>query len=141
MTTDMQPLLLDTHAAIWITRNESLARPAVDALNAAHQAAGIVFVSAITAWEIGLLVSRRRLNLLTTPQRWFARLLDVPGIRLAELSPDILIASSFLPGEPPRDPADRILLATARELGAALITRDRLLLKYAEDGQVSTIAC
>jgi PIN domain nuclease of toxin-antitoxin system len=130
MTTDMQPLLLDTHAAIWITRNESLARPAVDALNAAHQAAGIVFVSAITAWEIGLLVSRRRLNLLTTPQRWFARLLDVPGIRLAELSPDILIASSFLPGEPPRDPADRILLATARELGAALITRDRLLLKY-----------
>jgi PIN domain nuclease of toxin-antitoxin system len=141
MTTDMQPLLLDTHAAIWITRNESLARPAVDALNAAHQAAGIVFVSAITAWEIGLLVSRRRLNLLTTPQRWFARLLDVPGIRLAELSPDILIASSFLPGEPPRDPADRILLATARELGAALITRDRLLLKYGEDGQVSTIAC
>jgi PIN domain nuclease of toxin-antitoxin system len=141
MTTDMQPLLLDTHAAIWITRNESLARPAVDALNAAHQAAGIVFVSAITAWEIGLLVSRRRLNLLTTPQRWFARLLDLPGIRLAELSPDILIASSFLPGEPPRDPADRILLATARELGAALITRDRLLLKYGEDGQVSTIAC
>jgi PIN domain nuclease of toxin-antitoxin system len=141
MTTDMQPLLLDTHAAIWITRNESLARPAIDALNAAHQAAGIVFVSAITAWEIGLLVSRRRLNLLTTPQRWFARLLDVPGIRLAELSPDILIASSFLPGEPPRDPADRILLATARELGAALITRDRLLLKYGEDGQVSTIAC
>ena len=141
MTTDMQPLLLDTHAAIWITRNESLAQPAIDALNAAHQAAGIVFVSAITAWEIGLLVSRRRLNLLTTPQRWFARLLDVPGIRLAELSPDILIASSFLPGEPPRDPADRILLATARELGAALITRDRLLLKYGEDGQVSTIAC
>ncbi len=141
MTTDMQPLLLDTHAAFWITRNESLAQPAIDALNAAHQAAGIVFVSAITAWEIGLLVSRRRLNLLTTPQRWFARLLDVPGIRLAELSPDILIASSFLPGEPPRDPADRILLATARELGAALITRDRLLLKYGEDGQVSTIAC
>jgi len=137
----MQPLLLDTHAAIWITRNESLARPATDALNAAHQAAGIVFVSAITAWEIGLLVSRRRLNLLTTPQRWFARLLDVPGIRLAELSPDILIASSFLPGEPPRDPADRILLATARELGARLVTRDRMLLKYGEDGQVSTIAC
>ena len=141
MTTDMQPLLLDTHAAIWITRNESLARPATDALNAAHQAAGIVFVSAITGWEIGLLVSRRRLNLLTTPQRWFARLLDVPGIRLAELSPDILIASSFLPGEPPRDPADRILLATARELGARLVTRDRMLLKYGEDGQVSTIAC
>lgn len=141
MTTDMQPLLLDTHAAIWIIRNEPLAPRATEAVNAAHQAAGMVFVSAITAWEVGLLVARNRLKLLMTPQRWFARLLDVPGISLAELSPDILIASSFLPGEPPRDPADRILLATARELGATLITRDRLLLEYGEDGGVSTIAC
>ena len=137
----MQPLLLDTHAAIWITRNESLAPRAVAAMNAAHQAAGVVFVSPITAWEVGLLVSRNRLNLLMTPQRWFARLLNVPGMRLAELSPDILIASSFLPGNPPRDPADRIILATARDLGATLITRDRLLLKYGKDGQVSTIPC
>jgi PIN domain nuclease of toxin-antitoxin system len=137
----MQPLLLDTHAAIWMTRNESLAPRATEAMNAAYQAAGAVFVSPITAWEVGLLVARNRLNLLMTPQRWFARLLDVPGITLADLSPDILMASSFLPGTPPRDPADRILLATARELGATLITRDRLLLKYGEDGQVSTIAC
>jgi PIN domain nuclease of toxin-antitoxin system len=52
-----------------------------------------------------------------------------------------LIASSFLPGAPPRDPADRILLATARDLGATLTTRDRLLLKYGEEDQVSTIPC
>jgi PIN domain nuclease of toxin-antitoxin system len=141
MTTDMQPLLLDTHAAIWISLNEQLTRRAEEALNAVHKAAGVVFVSPITAWEVGLLVSRNRLNLLMTPQRWFARLLNVQGMRLADLSPDILIASSFLPGTPPRDPADRIILATARDLGATLITRDRLLLKYGEDGQVSTIAC
>lgn len=110
-------------------------------MNAAHQAAGVVFVSAITAWEVGLLVSRNRLNLLMEPQRWFARLLDVPGVQLADLSPDILIASSFLPGVPPRDPADRIILATARDLGATLITRDSLLLKYGEDGHVSTLPC
>ena len=78
--TNMQPLLLDTHTAIWITRNESLAPRAVEAMNAAHQAAGIVFVSPITAWEVGLLVSRNRLNLLMTPQRWFSRLLSVPGM-------------------------------------------------------------
>jgi PIN domain nuclease of toxin-antitoxin system len=137
----MQPLLLDTHAAIWITRNERLAPRAVEAMNAAHQAAGSVFVSAITAWEVGLLVSRKRLNLLMTPRRWFDRLLDVPGVRLAELPPDLLIASSFLPGEPPRDPADRIILATARDLGATLITRDRALLAYGGNGYVSTIAC
>jgi PIN domain nuclease of toxin-antitoxin system len=135
------PLLLDTHAAIWIVEDQSLASGAADAIDAAYRADGTIFVSAITAWEIGLLVSRNRLGLSARPERWFQRLLTVPGVRLADLSPDILIASSFLPGEPPRDPADCIILATARELGAILITRDRLLLKYSEAGQVSAIEC
>jgi PIN domain nuclease of toxin-antitoxin system len=137
----VQPLLLDTHAAIWISRNEPLAPRAVEAMNAVHQAAGSVFVSPITAWEVGLLVSRSRLNLLMTPERWFARLVSVPGMQVADMSPDILIASSFLPGDPPRDPADRIMIATARDIGATLVTRDRLLLKYGQAGQVSVIAC
>ncbi len=137
----MQPLLLDTHAAIWITKNEPIAARAVEAMNASHQARGVVLVSAISAWEVGLLVSRNRLRLLMTPQRWFAHLLSLPGMQLADLSPDILMSSSFLPGNPPRDPADRIIIATARDHGAALITRDRLILNYGEDGQVSTIAC
>lgn len=137
----MPPLLLDTHAAIWITEDRPLASAAVAALDAAYQAGSLVLVSAITAWEVGLLVARNRIRLVAKPEHWFQRLLAIPGIRLAELSPDILIASSFLPGEPPRDPADRILLATARDVGATLITRDRLLLRYGEEGQVSTIAC
>ena len=137
----MPPLLLDTHAAVWITEDHPLASTAVEAIDAAYRAGSTVFVSAITAWEIGLLVSRNRLSLFARPERWFQRLLAIPGVKLADLSPDILIASSFLPGEPPRDPADRIILATARDLGATLITRDRLLLKYGEDGQVSTIPC
>jgi len=135
------PLLLDTHAAIWITEGLPLAKGALDAVDAAYRAGRTDFVSAITAWEDGLLVSRNRLSLVAKPERWFQLLLAIPGTQLADLSPDIMIASSFLPGTPPRDPADRILLATARELGATLITRDRLLLKYGEDGQVSTIAC
>jgi PIN domain nuclease of toxin-antitoxin system len=134
-------LLLDTHAAVWITEDQPLANGATEALDAAYRAGSTVYVSAITAWEIGMLVSRNRLGLAARPERWFQRLLAIPGVKLADLSPDILIASSFLPGEPPRDPADRIILATARDLGATLITRDRLLLKYGEDGQVSTIQC
>lgn len=137
----MLTLLLDTHTAIWLVANQRLARKAEEAINAVHETNGTLLVSPITAWEVGLLVSHKRVDLLATPQRWFARLLSIPNVRPAELSPDILIASSFLPGTPPRDPADRILLATARELGATLVTRDRLILKYGEDGQVSTIAC
>jgi PIN domain nuclease of toxin-antitoxin system len=62
-------------------------------------------------------------------------------MRLADLSSDILIAASFLPGKPPNDPADRILLATAREFGATLVTRDREMIAYGEAGNVSVVAC
>jgi PIN domain nuclease of toxin-antitoxin system len=140
VTSSMSPLLLDTNAAIWLSRDE-LKAPASEKLDEAARVGVATYLSPITAWEVGLLVSRNRLSLGTTPQRWFARILAMPNVHLAELSPDILIDSSFLPGTPPRDPADRILLATARHLGATLITRDRLLLKYGEEGQVSAIAC
>lgn len=79
--------------------------------------------------------------MIVTPQLWFARLLDVSNLRLADMSPDLLIASSFLPGEPPRDPADRIIAATAREYGYTLVTRDRLLLNYAEQGHIQAVCC
>lgn len=139
--TEARPLLLDTHAAIWIVEDHPLAPKAVEAIDTASRSDRDVYVSAIVAWEIGLLISRNRIGLATRPELWFQRLLTMPGIKLADLSPQILIASSFLPGKPPRDPADRIIIATARDLGATLITRDGLILKYAEEGQVSAIAC
>jgi PIN domain nuclease of toxin-antitoxin system len=132
--------LLDTCAAIWLLRDE-LTPQLSSALDAAAQAGVPTYVSPITAWEIGLLVARRRLILLMTPQRWFARLLEVPTVTLAPMSPELLIASSFLPGRPPRDPADRILAATARDLGATLITRDRGLIAYGASGHVSVVTC
>jgi PIN domain nuclease of toxin-antitoxin system len=136
----MSPLLLDTNAAIWLSRDELKSSTSEKLDDAAH--AGIAtYVSPITAWEVGQLVSRNRLSLGTTPQRWFARILATPNVHLTELSPDILIAASFLPGKPPRDPMDRILIATARELAATLVTRDREILAYSETGNVSVLAC
>jgi len=137
----VQPLLWDTHAAIWIHEKARLAQAALDALRSAHRAGVASYVSPITAWEIGMLASRNRLQLLIRPERWFANLFEVPGVKLAALSPDVLIASSYLPGKPPNDPTDRIIIATARDLGATLITRDRALLDYGEQGHVSAIEC
>jgi PIN domain nuclease of toxin-antitoxin system len=137
----MPPLLLDTHAAIWLFEDEPLAQTAVDAMNAAYQANTPLLVSPITAWEIGLLVSRKRIDLMATPERWFRGLLATPGVQLAELSYQVLIASSFLPGNLPRDPADCILAATARDLGATLVTRDRALLDYGRQGHISVVEC
>ena len=136
----MSPLLLDTNAAIWLSRDELKASTS-DILDEAARAGVATYVSPISAWEVGQLVSRNRLNLGTTPQLWFGRILAMPNVRLAELSPDILIAASFLPGTPPRDPMDRILIATARELAATLVTRDREMLAYGERGNVSVLAC
>jgi len=137
----MQPILLDTCAAIWLAEDAPLAQSALDLLAAAADVDMSTYVSPITAWEIGMLVARSRLKLLITPQRWLQRLLEVPGVRLADMSPDLLIASSFLPGDPPRDPADRIIVATARDCGATLITRDHALLAYGEQGHIRVEAC
>jgi PIN domain nuclease of toxin-antitoxin system len=134
-------LLLDTHAAIWISEDEPLADAAVQALDRAADESTPVFVSPISAWEVGLLVARGRIALPLSPAAWFDRLLQAPLLSLAELPPSVLIGSSFLPGAAFRDPADRILVATAREFGFALVTRDRALLSYAAAGHLRAIAC
>ena len=135
------PLLLDTCAVIWVVEDQQISERATLALDEAHAADQFVYVSPISAWEVGLLVARGRLTSIIKPQLWFQRLLDVPNVRLADMSPDLLISSSFLPGEPPRDPADRIIAATAREYGYTLMTRDRLLLSYAEQGHIQALCC
>lgn len=134
-------LLLDTCAAIWLTNADPISDEASDALLQTRNSGESVYVSPITAWEMGLLAARGRVSLLMTPQRWFERLLEAPGLRLSEMTPNVLIASSFLPGKLPGDPADRIIAATAREYGYKLVTRDRPLLEYAKQGHIQAIPC
>ena len=137
----MQPLLWDTFTAIWIYEKARLSPAALEAMRAAYREGVPSYISPITAWEVALLASSGRLQLLIRPERWFSNLFEVPGVRLAEMSPDVLIASSYLPGKPPKDPTDRIIAATARELGATLITRDRALLDYGAQGYVAVLEC
>jgi PIN domain nuclease of toxin-antitoxin system len=134
-------LLLDTCAAIWLTNADPISDEAVSALRETRESGEFIYVSPITAWEMGLLAARGRVNLLMTPQRWFERLLEGPDLRLSDMPPHVLIASSYLPGILPSDPADRIIAATAREYGHTLLTRGRPLLDYAEQGHIQAIAC
>ena len=134
-------LLLDTCAAIWITENEELSDEAVDAMDAAYRAGAQVFVSPITAWERGLLSAGGKLRSPIQPLVWFERLIRDAKLAIAPLTPAILVDSSFLPGNIHRDPADRILISTARALDLMLITRDRPILAYANLGYVRALAC
>jgi len=135
------PMLLDTCAAIWMANQAPISDQFLSELQRAEADGDAVFLSPISAWEIGMLVSRGKVSLPVSPQRWFKQLLEAPGLMLADMTCDLLIASSFLPGAPPRDPADRIIAATARENGYRLVTRDRPLLDYAEQGHIQALAC
>jgi PIN domain nuclease of toxin-antitoxin system len=136
----MRPLLLDTCAALSIVANEITPATAT-VLNQTRNAGFLTYVSPFTAWEVGMLARKGRFKSAYSPQKWFERLMSVPDTALAGMTPEILLASSFLPGTINGDPADRILAATAREYGYTLMTRDRDLLRYAKEGHLSAIEC
>lgn len=128
------PLTLDTHTLIWMVEEAPrLGAQAAEALNRAGWENRII-VSAITPWEIALLVSKGRLQLGVDVMDWIREALGKPGVRLAALEPEIAVESTRLPFEMHPDPADRILVATARRLGATLVTADRALLTLASKG-------
>ena len=134
-------VLLDTCAAIWLVNADPMSSESREAIRRAQVKAWGVYVSPISAWEIGTLVAKGKLQLSLTPEAWFAGILALPGTRLAEMPPKVLIASAFLPGVPPNDPADRILAATAREQDLSIITRNGELLAYSKAGHVKAIGC
>ena len=137
----MADYLLDTCAAIWIMNGDPLQDPAATELPQSLERNGRLVISPITAWEIATLVAKKRILLTLRPEVWFSKLCDLPGVTLVDMPPSVLIASTSLPGKTPADPADRILIATAREFDYTLVTRDRLLLKYASSGYVRAMAC
>jgi PIN domain nuclease of toxin-antitoxin system len=133
-------LLLDTNAAIFAV--EGALRPAAAALLSQKFRDGeTVLLSPIVGWELGLLFARGRLRAAVRPREYLRRLTSMPGVALASLSAEVLMDSSFLPGTPPRDPADRIVAATAREHGYTVMTRDAALLAYAREGYLSAVEC
>lgn len=138
----MKPgLILDTCALIWAAaENGPLARLS-EILNAAYRDGEDVWVSPITAWEIGNLARKGRQATTLPPLRWYEQTCARAGLRETALDAGTLIASTELPGELHADPADRIIIATARENGLRIVTRDRLILNYAEKGHVMAVAC
>ncbi|MEX2238915.1 MAG: type II toxin-antitoxin system VapC family toxin [Dehalococcoidia bacterium] len=124
---ESERLLLDTHAWVWwIDQSQPLAEAARNAVNAAER----LWVSVISCWEIAQLVSHERLRLSTDIDIWIDTALKVPRLEMIGLTPQIAVASNFLPGVLTRDPADRIIVATARVQSMTVVTRDRAMRQY-----------
>jgi len=127
-------LVLDTHTLVWmVNKSARLGATTSTALDEASFEDQLA-ISAITPWEVALLVSKRRLTLNSDVMNWVNEALAKPGVTLVALEPEIAVASTRLPFEMHADPADRILVATARHLGATLVTADRALLELAKSG-------
>ena len=135
----MTALLLDTCAIIFIAENQAI-HPLARQEVAVASGNGGVLVSPISAWEIGLLAAKRGFAFLPDPKAWFQSFMVNPGVRLAPLTPEMAIESSFLPPLH-ADPADRLLIATARAVQVPIVTRDRRILAYAQAGLVTAIPC
>jgi PIN domain nuclease of toxin-antitoxin system len=117
-------IVLDTHAWVWwAAEPEKLSSRAKKAIEAADE----ISVSAISVWEVAMLVAKGRLELDRETLVWIRQALALPRVTLASLSPEIAVASTTLGTEFPGDPADRILAATALRHRAPLVTRDRRL--------------
>ena len=96
-------------------------------------------VSAISAWEVGMLEARGRLRFDVTCEEWVEQAFGLPGLSFIPLTPSICVRSSRLPGVFHGDPADRLIVATSRDLGAVLLTRDDPILQYAAQGYLQAL--
>jgi PIN domain nuclease of toxin-antitoxin system len=133
-------ILLDTHVLVWffegVPRLSVPARTAIERSGAANE----VLVSVISFLEIGMLVAKNRMRLSGPVQEWTNRVVAWRGLSVADLTPTVAVESSFLPGVLHADPADRVLVATARSLDVTLVTHDRRILRYGEQGHVKVMA-
>jgi len=122
-------ILLDTHIWVWwVHGDERLAPEQLEVIQANED--GTIGVSAISLWEIAKLVENGRLELPVSLEKWFTQAMNYPGVRVIELTPEIATESTRLPGEFHKDPADQIIVATARIMKCKLVTSDERILKY-----------
>jgi len=122
-------IVLDTHIWIWWVHGDERLTPDQRESIAANEE-DVIGISAISCWEIAKLVEYGRLELSSPIEEWFEQALSYPGVQLLALTPEIAIESTQLPGEFHRDPADQIIVATARVNGCSLVTSDEKILNY-----------
>lgn len=135
-----QKLLLDTCAIIYLSTGQEIDAAAKVAINdAAWQ--NNVYVSPISAWELGKSLSRNELRTAKESLDFFREFLSRSQATLSALNPEVLMSSSFLPNPIHKDPMDRIIIATARINNYTVVTSDRAILDYGASGHVKVLAC
>ncbi len=132
--------LLDTHVWVWLLNGNVRIQKSnafKNIINASKNSG--LNISAISIWEIAMLEAKGRIIFSTEISNWVEKALKAPGLKLIPLLPSISIDSTRLPGTFHGDPADRIIIATARYLQCPIITADKKILKYSSRGLIKAI--
>lgn len=140
MDSSQELILLDTHVWLWLLNGEEklISSQCLSYIEDSVKYSNIR-VSAISVWEVGMLESKGKIIFPIGCLEWVNKALNAPGISLAPITPEIAIESSRLPGKFHGDPADRIIAATARILGATLISHDKQIIMYGKKKYLKVI--
>ncbi|MDH5533802.1 MAG: type II toxin-antitoxin system VapC family toxin [Candidatus Pacebacteria bacterium] len=123
-------IVLDTHALIWwVNDNGELSAKAHKVIKQA-QDKNAIYISAISLWEIAMLVKKGRLKLSMDVETWINKVLSLPMLNCIDINPEIAIRSVNLPDFIHPDPADRMIIATSLNKGMKLVSKDEKILKY-----------
>lgn len=124
-------IVLDTHTLVWWVHGDgTLSRKAKAAITRELDGGRIV-ISAISAWEVAMLVEREKLVLSMDVGSWLATVAEIDAVRFMPVDIEVAVKSVELPGEFHKDPADRMIVATARKLAVPLVTKDEKIRAYA----------
>ena len=135
----MNGILLDTHIWIWFANGEKhLPKIMRKTINQAIQNQS-AFIAAISLWEVAMLAKKNRLTLSMPCLEWIEESMAHCQLRLQPLTPTIAADSCQLPGKFHGDPADQIIVATARTEGLQLLTCDEKILSYSKHQYVSVV--
>lgn len=117
-------ILLDTHVVVWAAiEPKRLSRAATSALLRARRGGGLAMAS-VSLWEMASLFARRRIETYGTIEASMRQVLETVGVVVKPITPEIALLAAQFPESYPRDPADRLIGATARAEGLALVTQD-----------------
>jgi len=135
-------LILDTHIWIYLMNGDQKIKKS-GFLKLIEKAApeNAIKIPTICSWEISMLAAKKRILISGDALSWIKKSLTLPGISLCSLSPEIAYESSNLPGNFHGDPADRIIVASARVLNGTLLTFDQKILCYAKEGHLKCAPC
>lgn len=133
------PIILDTHAWLWILSGEKKISQKCAEFVQKKRDFNELYLSDISLWEVSMLAKKGRITLGQPTLNWLKHAIKNSAVQLIHITPEISVESTELPGNFHGDPADRLIVSTARILNLTIITRDEKILEYSSENRVHAL--